>query len=220
MTGVVLLAAGSSRRFGRSVPKQFQSLKGEPLFMRPFRVFSRCPSVKEIVVVSQPEHHQKIKRWVGRPSRKKKISVVEGGPFRGDSVRRGYRALSPNLDVVLVHDAARALVTADIVRRVEKAARSHGAALAAWPLPDTLKLASSRNLVRKTIPRNDLWVAQTPQGFRRDVAKKCLLHPSPAATDDVQLAEKKGFKVAVVPGSPLNFKVTVPHDLKICRMLS
>lgn len=219
-TGVVLLAAGASRRFGNSRPKQFQSLDGEPLFIRPLRVFARLSSIKEIALVVRHGQLAWIEHWISRSKIKKPVVVVEGGPFRGDSVRRGYLALSTRIRIILIHDVARALVTPEVIRRVEIAARSHGAALAAWPLPDTLKLASSHNTVKKTIPRQYLWLAQTPQGFRRDVAENCLLRPDRLATDDAQLAEKRGYKVALVHGSPVNFKVTVPQDLKICRLLA
>jgi 2-C-methyl-D-erythritol 4-phosphate cytidylyltransferase len=150
---------------------------------------------------------------------KKKWSVVDGGRFRGASVRNGYRALSPELSVVLVHDAARPMIDPDVIRRVEKASRETGVALAAWPLPDTLKQATSHRTVRRTIPRDGLWLAQTPQGFRQSVARSCLLHPSPSATDDAALAERKGFSVRLVLGSPMNFKITYPYEMRLCRLL-
>lgn len=218
-TGVVLLAAGSGRRFGRPVPKQFLSLNGEPLLMRPLRAFGRVSSIKEIVIVAQKSRHGAIRRMASKARLAHKVQIVEGGPFRGDSVRRGFSALSPRIKIVLVHDSARALVSPDVIRRVEAAVRSKGVAVAAWPLPDTLKLEGKSQRVKKTIPRKNLWLAQTPQGFKMAIARKCLLHPDPKATDDVQLAEKKGYPVALVLGSPENFKVTVPYDLKICRLL-
>lgn len=188
--------------------------------MVPLSVFVRMPSVREIVIVSAPDRIRFIEMQVRQLKTKKPIVVVAGGSLRGDSVRNGVRALSKKIDVVLVHDAARALVTSDIVRRVEAAAEKNGVALAAWPLADTLKLATSNLLVKKTIPRQQLWLAQTPQGFRRDVALKCLLKPSATATDDVELAQRKGYKVALVDGSAINFKVTYPTDLKLCRILA
>lgn len=187
--------------------------------MASLRVFASLSSVHEIVLVCSPPHRSFVERWCRRSKIKKSICVVAGGAIRGESVRQGLLALSPLIDVVLIHDAARAMVTADIVRRVESAAKKKGVALAAWPLADTLKLAGAPLQVKKTIPRKNLWLAQTPQGFQRKIALKCLLTPSVTATDDVELAQRRGFKVSIVEGSATNFKVTYPEDLKLCRWL-
>lgn len=218
-SGVVLLAAGAGKRVGGR-PKQFQLLNGAPLFMTSLRVFASMPTIKEIVVVVGSGHVGRVTSLLKRLRTRTNIAVVEGGAFRGASVRNGVRALSKNLDVVLVHDSARPLVDKNIVQRVVKAAQQTGVALAAWPLPDTLKMSNGQQLVKKTIPRQKLWLAQTPQGFRRDIADKCLLSASRTATDDVALAERKRFKVKIVEGSAINFKVTYPEDLKLCRLLA
>jgi 2-C-methyl-D-erythritol 4-phosphate cytidylyltransferase len=217
-TGVVLLAAGSGHRFGGRTPKQFLPLKGEPLFVKSLRVFGSVPSVKEIVLVAPPGRARQLTRRVPRLPGRIALSVVDGGSFRGASVRNGVKALSPRVRIILVHDAARPMVTADIVRRVEAAARRTGSALAAWPLADTIKVGNGRR-VRKTIPRAGLWLAQTPQGFRRDVAYKCLMNPRKNATDDVALAEARRLPVELVEGSPTNIKITTPDDLRLCRAL-
>jgi 2-C-methyl-D-erythritol 4-phosphate cytidylyltransferase len=107
----------------------------------------------------------------------------------------------------------------DIVRRVISTTQKRGVALAAWPLSDTLKLTGKAGRVKKTVSRDQFWCAQTPQGFRRAIAEKCLLHPSPTATDDAELAERRGFPVSVVVGSPTNIKVTFPRDLEIAKVL-
>lgn len=218
-TGVVLLAAGSGNRFGGRVPKQFLPFNGEPLFVASLRVFGSVPSVTEIVLVAPAGRTKELQRRVPRLPARVSVHVVDGGSFRGASVKNGLKALSAAVKIVLVHDSARPMVTADIVRRVESAARRTGCALAAWPLADTLKKEGRRRRVGKTIPRSGLWVAQTPQGFRRDVAIKCLMNPRPGATDDVALAESRRSPVEIVEGSPTNIKVTTPHDLRLCRAL-
>lgn len=216
-SGVVLVAAGSGRRFGQSLPKQFLSIAGKPLFLHSLDVFNKCPRVKEIVVVVAKCFFHKVTKRVERLGTRKTIKVVLGGSFRGASVRNGVKAISPKLDVLLVHDAARPGVTPDIVKRVEDAAFKKGAALAAWPLPDTLKRGSKTGRVIKTIPRENLWLAQTPQGFRMNIARQFLLKPKKNATDDVELVERRNIPVALVLGSPTNLKVTYSHDLKFCE---
>jgi 2-C-methyl-D-erythritol 4-phosphate cytidylyltransferase len=218
-TAVVLLAAGSSRRFGSPTPKQFFTLSSGPLFMKSLRVFLDVPFVDEVVLVVRVRDKPRVERGISKLRTKKRLYIVEGGRFRGESVRNGVMALRERPDVVLVHDSARPLVTKDIVVRVAEAAAKSGVALAAAPLPDTLK-RSKGLFVRKTIPRDRLWLAQTPQGFRLAIAKECLLRPKRGVTDDVQLAEQKGYRVKIVEGSMTNFKVTFPKDLETCRRLA
>ncbi len=225
--GAVLLAAGSSRRFGGARPKQFLKLNGRPLLIHSLQTFLKTPSVKEVVVViaNEVKQSQEVVRLLARLRRASRyaprndVKVTFGGDYRGASVRNGVLALSKNVDVILVHDTARPLVTRPIIEAVARMAHKKGAALAAWPLPDTLKWAGTDARVKKTIPRKDLWLAQTPQGFRRDVALACLLKPSPTATDDAELAERKGRTVYVVKGAPTNMKVTTPHDFSICEAI-
>jgi 2-C-methyl-D-erythritol 4-phosphate cytidylyltransferase len=216
-TGVILLAAGIGRRFGGTSPKQFLSLNNKPLYQHSLSVFRRIPSVGEIVLVVSPAKvasFQKMK-FAGLPH----MTVTAGGSYRGESVRNGLRAFRTKPSVVLIHDSARPLVDSAMVRNVESAAKKFGVALAAWPLPDTLK-EEKNGMVKRTIPRKNLWLAQTPQGFRWSIAVKCLIHPRPDATDDVDLAQRKGFKVKIVIGSPKAMKVTVPMDLKIVRKIN
>jgi 2-C-methyl-D-erythritol 4-phosphate cytidylyltransferase len=154
--------------------------------------------------------------FVRRSGFKKILSVVEGGAIRADSVARGLKAVPEKTDIILIHDAARALVTGDVVRRVIQGVRRTGVALAAWPVPDTIKEAGPRSLVRRTFPREGLWLAQTPQGFRWEIAQT-LFRQAGTYTDDVQIAEKAGLPVEVVLGSVQNFKVTRPEDFKMCE---
>lgn len=163
-------------------------------------------------------------KFVRREKFSKVCAVVAGGAERADSVKNGVRACPSGWDVVLIHDAARALVSSDVISKVALAARKTGAALAAWPVPDTLKRARSGPggafLVERTVPREGLWLAQTPQGFRRDVAERLFRGASPRGiTDDVQLAERAGVPVALVAASPANFKVTLPEDFRLCAAL-
>jgi len=216
-TGAVLLAAGRGLRFHKNKPKQWAVFHNEPLFVKSLRTFIRHPSIQAVVLVVSPGEEKKYQRALQKYPFGKHVGLVRGGRFRGESVQKGVRALKRKVDIVLVHDTARPLVTPEIITRVEKAARKYGAALAAWPVPDTLKSTSHTGLVLKTISRKNVWQAQTPQGFRMAWAQKYLLKASNTATDDAELTERKGKKPKIVLGSPFNIKVTYPTDLKICR---
>ncbi len=220
---VVLVAAGRGKRFGSRRPKQFLPLAGKPLLYWPLRVFEKTPVVREVVLVTSPLFVDWGRAFVRREGFRKVSVVVPGGAERADSVRAGVMAVSPYVDVVLIHDAARPLVTPDILVRVAEAARRSGAALAAWPVPDTIKDSKSKSgaaFVRKTVPRAGLWLAQTPQGFRRNVADRLFRRKPPKGiTDDVQLAEKAGVPVELIPASPENFKVTLQEDFAQCEKI-
>ena len=214
------MAAGGSRRFGSGSPKQLKRLNGIPVFIKSLSVFLNLPSVKEIILVVRPNQEKAIKKCLRPPTRYQKVKIIHGGRFRGESVKKGVVAISSQWSVLLVHDTARPLLTTSVVRRVEKAAKKHGVALAGWPLPDTLKKISISGHVRETIPRKNLWLAQTPQGFRMALAKKILTKPLRSATDDVQLAERRGYPIKVVYGAPQNFKVTFPFDFEVCQAMT
>lgn len=214
------MAAGAGRRFGK--PKQFQLLGGHPLLYWPLRTVERTSNVVEVVLVVAAERLAWARRFVQRSKFKKVRAIVPGGRERADSVRAGFAVVSPAVDVVLIHDAARALVSRDIVERVAIAARRSGAALAARPVADTVKEAVAkrgRPFVKGTVPRAGLWLAQTPQGFRADMVLRIAPRLSSTLTDDVQTAEKMGIPVEMVLGSARNFKVTVPEDFELCRVL-
>jgi 2-C-methyl-D-erythritol 4-phosphate cytidylyltransferase/2-C-methyl-D-erythritol 2,4-cyclodiphosphate synthase len=209
-TAVVVAAAGRGARLGARRPKALVPLAGAPLFLHSVRTFAALPFVREIALVVPPE-------WVDRAARLcggefAGLRVVAGGARRQDSVRAGLEATAAPL--VLVHDAARPLVTAGAARDVARAAARHGAAVLAAPAVDTIKVADARRRVVSTPDRSRVWHAQTPQGFRRDVLVRAYRRSGrAAATDDVQLVERSGGTVVIVPSRDVNFKVTTPEDL-------
>jgi 2-C-methyl-D-erythritol 4-phosphate cytidylyltransferase len=178
--------------------------------------------VASVVLVVSEARRAWAERFVRREGFRKVRRVAAGGAERADSVRAGLGAIPPGNSVVLIHDAARALVPRAVIERVINAARRTGAALAARRVPDTLKRGRARGgrfVVQRTLPRADLWLAQTPQGFRSDVLARVAPRLVSSLTDDVQAAERRGIPVEIVEGSALNFKVTIPEDLEMCRML-
>src|SRR5579859_7982255 len=211
--GVILAAAGEGRRLGSRLPKALVPLAGIPLFLHSLRTFAALPFVREIAVVLPAPWVHRIQTSLGRRLESLKVTtLVPGGARRQDSVRIGLDAIAS--PIILVHDAARPLVTRAAIIQVAQAAARHGAAVLAHAAVDTIKIADVRGRVVSTPDRSRVWHAQTPQGFRRSV----LLHAYQVngrrnATDDVQLVERAGGSVRIVPGPPSNFKVTTPEDL-------
>jgi 2-C-methyl-D-erythritol 4-phosphate cytidylyltransferase len=180
------------------------------------RIFETAPSVDEIWLVlprGRLKDAAALRRRYG-----KLRGAVAGGPERGDSVRRGLRRIGGG--IVLVHDAARPLVPAEVIERVTRAARRHGAAVPALPVGDTLKRAGRGGQVVRTLARSGVWAAQTPQGFRVEVLRRAYAGAARRATDDASLVERLGRRVTLVEGSPLAFKITRPEDLRLARLLA
>lgn len=219
-TAAVLLAAGSGRRAGGR-NKALLPLAGEPLLAHSLRALAAAPSVVEVVLVLPPADHEALAaEWAFRPEENGATRVVSGGAERWLSSQAGCRAAAPELPLLLVHDAARPLVTPPLVEAVLAAARQHGAALAAVPLADTLKEADAGGRVRRTLPREGLWRAQTPQAARRELllaAFSAWPDAAPPPTDEAALLEAVGEHPVLVAGPPENFKVTVREDLLLAE---
>lgn len=207
----VIVAAGRGVRAGGDVPKQYARIGGEPVLRRTVGVFAAHPAVSTVVAVIHPDDGALARQAAGPAP----IHFVTGGASRQESVYNGLKFLD-NLDpeFVLVHDAARPFVTADIVSRCLDSARRHGAAAAGVPMADTVKKTDRTGLVTGTIARDRLWRAQTPQAFRyRDLLAAHEAAAGRALTDDAAVAEAAGLAVAMSPGSEDNFKITAAEDL-------
>ena len=218
----VIVAAGRGVRAGGDMPKQYARIGGEPVLRRTVGVFAAHPAVSTVVAVIHPDDAALARQAAG-PAR---VHFVDGGASRQESVYNGLKFLD-NLDpeFVLVHDAARPFVTADIVGKCLDAARRHGAAAAGVPMADTVKRTDEAGVVTDTIARDRLWRAQTPQAFRyRDLLAAHEAAAGQALTDDAAVAEAAGLAVAMSPGSEDNFKITVAEDLaradRIARALA
>jgi 2-C-methyl-D-erythritol 4-phosphate cytidylyltransferase / 2-C-methyl-D-erythritol 2,4-cyclodiphosphate synthase len=212
----IIAAGGRGLRMGRALPKQYLSVGGQTILERSLAAFDRHQQVQELVVVIPPEALDS-SEFV-RPATSKPVRFVAGGARRQDSVANGVDALSAEAQVVLVHDAARPCVSAELISRTIAAAASAGAAIAAVPVHDTVKQVTMEGgvgFIERTLPRETLFLAQTPQGFRRDVldAVVALGREASDATDEASLAERAGYRVQVVPGDPDNLKITTESDL-------
>ena len=210
--GAVIAAAGSSSRMGGR-DKLAEPLDGIPVILRTLAAVEAVPEIREIVVVTREDRVEEYRRLLGQCSRLR--AVVPGGSTRQESVRNGVRALSPDCTLAAIHDGARPLVTPEVFARCIEAARSCGAATAAVPVKDTIKLADEAGRVLDTPDRSRLWAVQTPQIFDR---KRYLRAAEEAerrglsCTDDCQLFEAMGWEVQLVMGDYRNLKLTTPED--------
>jgi 2-C-methyl-D-erythritol 4-phosphate cytidylyltransferase/2-C-methyl-D-erythritol 2,4-cyclodiphosphate synthase len=221
---VIIAAAGRGARLGSAVPKQFLPVGDRSLLRRSIEAFAAVPRVGCIAVVVPADLVEEAAAHVpGGLSAS--VRIVAGGPRRQDSVGLGLHAVPESFELILVHDAARAFVSGDVIGRTIDAAERHGAAIAAIATRDTLKRArrdADGPVVAATLPRDDVYLAQTPQGFRRDVLEAAIrLGDSGVdATDEARLAELAGFDVRIVDGDPRNLKVTTSEDLSLARALA
>lgn len=219
--GVVIVAAGAGVRAGPGEPKQFRPILGVPMLLRALRPFTSHPDVGQVVVVLPPALEARPPEWLAKLVGER-LALAAGGSTRAQSVRAGLRALPPGAAVVLVHDGARPFVTRETIDGVLARARSGVGAAAATPVTDTVKDVEQDRITR-TVARERLWRAQTPQGFPRDMLERAyaaLGNGSPPPTDDAELCERAGFAVDVVPDSPYNMKVTTADDFRIAEALA
>ncbi len=211
MIGLILASAGAGFRFGSAVPKQFHPLDGVPVYLRSLEPFESLVDHAVIVVPADWEDRVSGKtrdRWGGR------IRVETGGNQRQDSVRRGLLCLPP-VDIVLVHDAARPFVTTGLIKRVLDESLRSGACIPGLPVSQTVKEVAGSTIVR-TLDRSRLVLAQTPQGFRRDILLRAFQKAEEDifyGTDESILVERIGVPVSVVEGEPGNLKITFKHDV-------
>lgn len=235
---VIIPAAGLGTRMGpmpgakskatRAVPsKQFTELGGTPILIHTLRKFAAVDAVSEIWVALRENEIPGFRRRLeseGKDILKKKVELVVGGEHRQQSVERALNAVSADPDdIVLVHDAVRPFVTAGIIAAVIEAAKKYGAAIAGLPAVDTVKQVertAEGAMIKATIPRAGVVLAQTPQGFRYGVIKKAFDEASTdgfMGTDEASLAERAGHEVAVVMGSARNIKITAPGDMELAE---
>jgi len=217
----VIAAAGQGRRLGAARPKQLLEIGGRSVVRRSVDAFDASPRVDAIVVTAPPD--LAAPDALGLAGTVKPCRVVAGGARRQDSVANGFDAIGPDADLVVVHDAARPFVTADLIARTIDAAAESGAAIAAVMSRDTVKRAGGdRRFVDETLPRETVFLAQTPQAFRRAVLRDAveLGRQGVEATDEAALAERAGHRVRLVEGDAGNIKITTPEDLAVARALA
>ena len=212
-------AAGQGLRMGGSVPKQFLSIGGEPLIVQSLRILQAAPVIDQIIIAVPSADIEYCENEIVAQYRFTKVAkVVAGGAERQDSVRYALAQVPSDTDIVLIHDAVRPFLTQRMIDEVVAAARKEGAAIVALPMRDTVKHVRMDGMIERTVDRAPLWLAQTPQAFRRDwieTAHRKGHTEGVCATDDAFLVEWLGYSVSVVEGSGENIKVTRPEDMVI-----
>jgi 2-C-methyl-D-erythritol 4-phosphate cytidylyltransferase len=220
MLTAIIVAAGSSRRVG--FDKLFETIAGKPVIAHAIGAFENSKSVSDIVVIAREDRHGEIKKFARDQNWKKIRAIESGGEHRQDSVRAGLSHLGKNAQYVAVHDAARPLITPELIERVFQQSRAHGAAALAEPITDTLKRADVDLGVAGAVDRDRLYAMQTPQIFERKLleqAYRAVAEKKLPVTDEVSAFELIGGKVVLVPNDDFNFKITYPRDLKLAEMV-
>jgi len=220
MNTAIIVAAGNGSRFASDTPKQFVELLGKPIVFHTIDRFDKCDSIDSIVVVLVKDRIGWFEQTLEKFSFRKPVVCTEGGESRVRSVKNGFRAVASATELVAVHDAARPLVTVAEIARTVEGARETGAACLVAPVADTIKEVKNKQIAR-TIDRNSLRRALTPQVFRYDILREALDNSdlSESITDECFLVEKIGREIAYIEGSARNLKITVPDDLVIAEAL-
>jgi len=212
----IIAAGGRGQRFGGAEPKQLLTVGGRPILERSVNAFLAHASVNEVVVVLPQELVDNPPAYLR--DHEKPLRIVAGGARRQDSVANGFHAAAEQSELIVIHDAARPFVSADLIARTIAAAAESGAALAALPARDTVKQGRD-HFVGATLPRETIFLAQTPQAFRRSVLADAL-ELADDATDEAALAERAGHQVRLVTGEASNIKITTPDDLVLAEAIA
>ena len=213
---MILPAAGKSTRFhDKHYKKPFIPLEDRALWLHAAEKFLNRDDVKQTILIISPEDREDFFSKFGANVAIHGIEVVYGGAERSDSVANALAHVKPDVDFVAIHDAARPCIANEWIDSVFAAAQKTGAAILAIPVAGTLKRVTG-NLIQETVSRQNLWEAQTPQVFRRELLIQAYAQRGTTpATDDAELVERLGHPVTIVPGSPINMKITTKDDMRL-----
>jgi len=218
----VIVSAGKGQRFTEGKKKQYYLLADKPILAHTLDKFEACPLIQSILLVVGQEDMNYCLQEIIEKYRYRKISqIVPGGKRRQDSVKNGIDALSKDVDIVVIHDGVRPLVTREMIEESIHSAQRFGAVVLAMPVKETIKMAHADGTVLKTLDRESLWQIQTPQAFQAHVIKQAYQKAVGAGfvgTDDASLVERLGIKVHILPGSYTNIKITTSEDLILAHL--
>jgi 2-C-methyl-D-erythritol 4-phosphate cytidylyltransferase/2-C-methyl-D-erythritol 2,4-cyclodiphosphate synthase len=220
----ILAAAGRGTRLGAATPKQMLPLGDRTILQRSFDIVESHDRIDEVVIALPPDLANTPPAFL--ISSRKPVRIVDGGIQRHDSVAKAFARVSQSASLIVIHDAARPFASADLFTRVIEAAAKSGAAIAALQAHDTVKESTATpggRVVARTIARESIYLAQTPQAFRRDVLESAIAHGRTSvgsATDEASLAEQAGHSVRLIDGESTNIKITTQHDLVMSEALA
>jgi len=214
---LVVPAAGQGSRMG-GTPKQFRLLGGSPVLLQTLRVFDRHPRVGSMIIAVAETEVEGIRKLLGEAGLRARVQVVAGGETRQASVHAALKAVPVDVEFVLVHDAVRPFVPTSVIEEVIASAQAHGAAVPAVPVADTLRRAEG-GVFGETVPREGLYLVQTPQGFRRALLEDAYARATVEVTDDAALVQALGHPIRLVVGDRANVKLTTPDDWALAEAL-
>jgi len=219
---VIVAAAGASTRFGGKVKKPFAQIDGRSVVIRTLELFVNRDEVSEIVLAVGVDDHEMVRTKFGANLGFMGVKLVKGGTQRWQTVKNALAEVSEDVDLVAVHDAVRPCLTAEKITEVFEAAAETGAAILAVPVTGTVKRVDPDGTVEATVDRKGLYLAQTPQVFKRqwvvDAYEK-ITDTEVEVTDDAEVLERAGFKVTIVEGPENNIKITKKEDLKLAAAI-
>jgi 2-C-methyl-D-erythritol 4-phosphate cytidylyltransferase len=217
----IVPAGGSGSRLGLKTRKPFVALSGKPILYYALKTLEDSGAVDRIMVAAEKSQIPRVEALVKRFGFRKVKKVVAGGSTRSASVKNCLDALTDDPDIVVIHDAARPLVSGEMIKESIRLAHKYGACVAAVPESDTIKLGQRDGFVKKTIDRRNVFRAQTPQAFRARLIRTAYerLGKGGGGTDDSSMLEGKGIKIKIFSGSYRNIKITTREDLRIAEAL-
>jgi len=217
----LIAAAGLGKRMNAKISKPFIPIFGKPILAYTVEKFEQCKFIEKIyLIVNQEERDLCSKDIILKYNFSKVQELIAGGETRQDSVYNGLKVLNSDTDIVVIHDGARPLVEETLIQDSIKAAQKYGAAIVAIPLKDTVKKSQKDFFINKTLNREEIWRAQTPQTFKYDIilsAYHQAYKDKFFTTDDAAIVEKYGHKVKMIIGSEENIKITTPFDIIIAE---
>lgn len=224
MVSAIIAAAGKGLRMQNTLRKQYLEIAGLPILCHTLRAIDTCGSVNEIILVV-PEEEINYSRYniISRIKLSKKINLIAGGAERRDSVYNGILAVKDVNSLVLIHDGVRPFIRPEQIDACISAAKDSGASIVGVPVYDTIKNVTNSGIVNKTLPREKIWLAQTPQVFKYSIIKDALdnaIKSNYSGTDDAFFVENMGKSVKMVKGSKLNIKITTKEDLHLAQAIA
>ena len=219
-TAAIIPAAGYGARFGEI--KQFKLLGKTPLFIHTLTPFLQSKEIREIILVVPKNNLSIIKKTIASLQNDKNVIVVSGGQHRQDSVYKGLKKVSQSCNIVCIHDGARPFVSIELIESTIQACVNFDGVVAAVKATDTVKLVTRGRRVQKTLDRNKIWLAQTPQTFKKKELKKALLSAQKkniSGTDEAMIMEEMGYSVGIIESSNRNIKITTREDWRHAEVI-